>query len=65
MTAQLLIGLGAGIIAIVLYLKYTKVRFEMQADQSLRVPVYGKIEIRIRDNGNGIPVDIRGKILNP
>jgi len=37
----------------------------MQAGQSLRVPVYGKIEIRIRDNGNGIPVDSRGKIFNP
>jgi len=36
----------------------------MQAGQSLRVPVYGKIEIRLRDNGNGIPVDIRGKIFN-
>jgi len=24
-----------------------------------------KIEIRIRDNGNGIPVDIREKIFNP
>jgi signal transduction histidine kinase len=27
--------------------------------------VYGKIEIRIRDNGNGIPKDIREKIFNP
>jgi signal transduction histidine kinase len=25
----------------------------------------GKIEIRIRDNGNGIPLDIRKKIFNP
>jgi signal transduction histidine kinase len=24
-----------------------------------------KIEIRIRDNGNGIPLDIREKIFNP
>ena len=24
-----------------------------------------KIEVRIRDNGNGIPIDIREKIFNP
>jgi len=27
--------------------------------------VYGNIEIRIRDNGNGIPQDIREKIFSP
>jgi signal transduction histidine kinase len=27
--------------------------------------MYGKIEIRIRDNGNGIPAEIREKIFNP
>lgn len=27
--------------------------------------VFGKIKIRIRDNGNGIPFDIREKIFNP
>ena len=25
----------------------------------------GQIEIRIRDNGNGIPADVREKIFNP
>jgi signal transduction histidine kinase len=25
----------------------------------------GRIEIRIRDNGNGIPAEIRDRILNP
>ncbi len=27
--------------------------------------MHDKIEIRIRDNGNGIPQDIREKIFNP
>jgi signal transduction histidine kinase len=37
----------------------------MQAGQSLRVPVYGKIGFCLCDNCRGNPLDIREKFFNP
>jgi len=44
--------------------KYTEVLFKMQMSKT-KTSSDNTIDIRIRDNGNGIPLDIREKIFNP
>ena len=42
----------------------TEALLKMQAHKACAA-LGGKIEIRIRDNGNGIPQEVREKIFNP